>query len=98
MKYGKAKRDRPYAEKKAMAAYRLEHPVCEACGREQSQHTHHIITKRAGGPGEAWNFLALCAVCHSTIHDAGWKSSCDRFPRIAGKIVSARVMDGRSLK
>jgi len=88
-----------YSETKAKKAYRESHPVCEACRQEPSTEAAHIVSKGSGGPAEDWNLLALCYGCHEgTYHQKGWKSFCDIYPHLAGKIVSARIRMGRKVK
>jgi len=41
---------------------------CLICGHEETTVGHHIITKGAGGPDEAWNLVPLCHVHHDQIH------------------------------
>lgn len=40
-----------------MREYREAHPVCEACGSENTRDAHHIVTEKTGGPAEEWNLL-----------------------------------------
>lgn len=79
-----------------MAAYRNEHPVCEACRRERTADAHHIVSEKSGGPTEPWNLLALCFFCHVPgFHTMGWVRFCDRWPHIAGKVTAARIRMAR---
>jgi hypothetical protein len=90
------RKKRPAAEARVMRAYLEAHPICEACEKEPSYNTHHIVSEKSGGPTEEWNFLALCVYCHVPgFHTMGWVRFCDHFPHLAGKITAARVRMGR---
>jgi len=90
---------RPVAETRAMRAYREAHPMCEACKREPTRDTHHIVSEKTGGPSEDWNFLGLCLFCHVPgFHTLGWLRFSDHYPHLAPKIAGARLRMGRSLK
>jgi hypothetical protein len=87
---------RPAAESRVMAAYRAAHPICEACRREPTRDSHHIVSEKSGGPAEPWNLLALCFFDHTNgFHLWGWKRFCDRYPHLAGKVTAARLRMGR---
>jgi len=92
---GKKLTSRTAAETRAMREYREAHPVCEACGMENTRDAHHIVTEKTGGPAEEWNLLGLCAWCHQEIHSRGWLSFGKRYPHLEGKIVAARIRMGR---
>lgn len=57
--------------------YRMQHPICEECNRNVSEHTHHIVspfqpnlneTERMYLLLDPTNLKALCAECHNKIH------------------------------
>lgn len=90
------RKHRPAAETRLMKEYREANPVCEACGLEPTSVAHHIVTEKSGGPTEIWNLLALCYYCHIPgFHTLGWKRFCERYPKLAGKVVAARIAMGR---
>jgi hypothetical protein len=92
----RGQRPSTYSETKAKKSYREAHPICEACRNQRTEEAAHIVTKKTGGPAEDWNLLGLCYSCHEgTFHQKGWKSFCDIFPHLAGKIVAARIRMGR---
>lgn len=58
--------------------YRMEHPICEECHKNVSEHTHHIISPFQPNLSENErmylllnpnNLKALCAECHQKIHE-----------------------------
>ncbi len=58
--------------------YRMEHPICEECNKNVSEHTHHIISPFQPNLSESErmalllnpnNLKALCAECHQKIHE-----------------------------
>ena len=90
------RKKRPAAESRLMRSYREFHPICEACGREETRDAHHIVSEKSGGPTEEWNLLALCFYDHvPCFHTLGWLRFCDRFPHLAGKVTAARIRMGR---
>ncbi len=94
MSSGRTKRSA--ADKRTMAAVRVEHPVCEACRMKESAETHHIVSEKTGGPTEGWNLLALCHTCHQAgFHQMGWLTFCAAWPHLSGKIAAARIRMGR---
>lgn len=57
--------------------YRMQHPICEECNRNVSEHTHHIVSPFHANLSEnermyllldPTNLKALCAECHNKIH------------------------------
>jgi hypothetical protein len=46
---------------------RLFAKPCQCCG-SKSEHRHHIITLRNGGPNKIKNLIPLCEWCHCYIH------------------------------
>jgi len=75
----------------AYARYWAAHVRCEACYENTpSEPPHHIRTRGAGGKDEAGNLLALCALHHRQVHDAGADTFAARYPALAGKIRKAR--------
>ena len=43
--------------------------ACERCGARKPLHAHHIVPRARGGSHDPQNGLALCARCHSGVHD-----------------------------
>ncbi len=68
---------------------------CQCCG-ERPADTHEICSRGSGGPTEAWNQLELCRIHHSEYHTIGWFAFGKKYPRMYGKIVSARRRMGRT--
>jgi hypothetical protein len=66
---------------------------CEICGMEADP--HEICSRGSGGPRAAWNQIDLCVPHHTEAHTLGWVKFGERYPRLYGKIVSAREMMGR---
>lgn len=60
-----------------------ERPRCERCKRAESVHVHEVVTRAMGGSIlDEMNLRALCAPCHSHIHEhpqesraSGWLGS-----------------------
>lgn len=75
----------------AYARYWNDHQICEVppCDRLAAA-PHHIRTRGAGGKDDAGNLLALCALHHRQVHDAGADTFAARYPALAGKIRKAR--------
>ena len=49
--------------------YRLEHPVCEACGDRPSELVHHKVHVKQGGDRLAKsNLQAVCRSCQAKAH------------------------------
>lgn len=57
--------------------YRMQHPICEECNKNVSEHTHHIISPFQPTLNENEkmylllnpdNLKALCIECHNKIH------------------------------
>jgi hypothetical protein len=42
---------------------------CERCGRDRPVHPHHRWLKSQGGLDVPSNIAALCARCHTAVHD-----------------------------
>jgi hypothetical protein len=49
---------------------RREHQPCAICGRQLAD-WHHIMTRKSGGPDDAWNLIPLCRQHHVEIHSVG---------------------------
>ena len=51
-----------------MKEYKKNHPICEKCNNEPSEHTHHKISVSSGGKETEENYMALCKSCHAGYH------------------------------
>jgi hypothetical protein len=75
----------------AMKAYRAAHPVCEACGEEESDSTHHIPRRNLPDTDKPDDFLSLGINCHVPIyHNKGWRYFIKKFPHLAEKVLASR--------
>jgi hypothetical protein len=75
----------------AYTKYWISKENCEVPGcSAPSEPCHHIRTRGAGGKDDAGNLLALCALHHRQVHDAGADTFAARYPALAGKIRAAR--------
>lgn len=74
---------------------------CEICGAPWAQR-HEIISRKTGGPREAWNTLWLCADHHTlgpySFHKLGRYSFAIMWPQFFDKIKSACERMGRTFK
>lgn len=43
---------------------------------------HHIITRGAGGPDEAWNVMPLSREAHAEVHQIGLVKFAEKYPRV----------------
>ncbi len=43
--------------------------TCQACGRTEQLHAHHIEFRSHGGPTRRENLAAVCGFCHALIHE-----------------------------
>lgn len=89
------KKGKPYRRSDIATFYLNSHRACEACIGFPAEEVHHIITRATGGPDEAFNFLALCKVCHLVFHQIGRASFCKRYPHLEAKVREACDMMGR---
>jgi predicted restriction endonuclease len=63
-------------DKKALESMRRR--VCVACGARPCD-AAHIRSRKAGGPDEEWNLLALCRDHHMEQHRGGWAKFAQRY-------------------
>jgi hypothetical protein len=75
----------------AYTRYWCDAMYCEVpgCG-SLAEAPHHLRTRGAGGKDDAGNLLALCAMHHRQVHDAGAETFAARYPKLGGKIRAAR--------
>lgn len=76
----------------SLAAYWMDHPVCEACRRSESSCPHHLRSRGAGGDDDPVNLLALCTACHTGPHGyhvLGRSAFCKRWPHLRRKVDAA---------
>jgi hypothetical protein len=69
---------------------------CEICG--QRADPHEIISRKTGGPREAWNVIYLCFIHHREYHDLGRSSWARKYPQFLDKITAACEQAGRIMK
>lgn len=69
--------------------YRMEHPMCQICGKNVAEHVHHINSPFDYGLNEMEkmfrlldpdNLMALCADCHNRIHQEKKSKKVDDDP------------------
>ena len=58
-----------YVDKKIKKKVIDRDKVCRVCGREESLYLHHRIRVGQIRIDELWNFLSVCKVCHTNIHN-----------------------------
>ena len=66
---------------------------CEICSGPAE--AHHIVSRGANGPDDAWNILWLCRRCHRYFHDVGWVKFVGWYPALEAKVRTAREMAGK---
>ena len=51
-------------------AYRRQHPLCERCGWDFTEHVHHVVPVSVdpGRTYDAANVRGLCERCHAEVH------------------------------
>lgn len=70
--------------------YRVNNPICEACGSGQDLQLAHIRAGHHETEDQAWNWLILCHECHIVIqHSKGFYVLIKKFPHIKNKVESA---------
>jgi len=82
--------------------YGIKHPVCEICGRSQSEPfriaggVHHILKRSQLGSDTDDNLISLCSEHHTAVHD--FKIKQNTLLRIKANEEKAKTINNRQQK